>query len=83
MAAEWEEPSDALESRRQALDGCLKKLRADDRSLLVRRYGSGSTVPEIAQQVSRPVKSIYRSLERTRMTLLECIRRHLALGGAP
>ena len=80
MAVEWEEAAGSLESRRQALNGCLKRLRDGDRQLLARRYGSDSTVAEIAEQVSRPVKSIYRSLERTRMTLLECIRRSLALG---
>lgn len=78
MAVEWEEAAGDLESRRQALNGCLKKLRDCDRELLARRYGSGDTVTEIAEQVSRPVKSIYRSLERMRMALLECIRRSMA-----
>ena len=83
MAAEWEDTADRLEARRQALETCLKKLRPKDRDLLAKRYGSGNTVLEIAVQVSRPVKSIYRSLERMRMTLLECIRRQLAVGGMP
>ncbi|NLE37446.1 MAG: sigma-70 family RNA polymerase sigma factor [Pirellulaceae bacterium] len=78
LAVEWEEEAEGLESRRQALNGCLKKLCDTDRELLARRYGSGSTVAQIAEQVARPVKSVYRSLERTRMTLLECIRRSLA-----
>lgn len=81
MAAEWEDTADRLEARRQALETCLEKLRPKDRDLLAKRYGSGNTVLEIAGQVSRPVKSIYRSLERMRMTLLECIRRQLTVGG--
>ncbi len=67
-----------LEERRRALDGCLAKLRDSDRDLLARRYYAGSTVKELADEAARPLNSIYRSLERVRMTLLECIQRSLA-----
>ncbi|MBN2217001.1 MAG: sigma-70 family RNA polymerase sigma factor [Pirellulales bacterium] len=80
MAAEWEEASGCLDARREALGRCVKKLHPKDRDLLTRRYGSGQTAHEIAAQIARPVKSIYRSLERTRMVLLECIRHHLTAG---
>ena len=61
--------SQRLEGRRQALDNCLDKLRQRDRNLLARRYYAGSTVKELAREASRPLNSVYRSLERVRMTL--------------
>ncbi len=69
-----------MEERRRALDACLEKLRRRDRDLLARRYYAGSTVKELAAEASRPLNSVYRSLERVRMTLLECIQRNLAAG---
>ena len=67
-----------LKERRQALDSCLEKLRTRDRELLARRYYTGTTVKELAAEFSRPLNSVYRSLDRVRMTLLECIQRTLA-----
>lgn len=68
-----------LKERRQALDACLKKLREKDRDLLARRYYAGVTVKDLADETSRPLNSVYRSLDRVRATLLECIQRTLAV----
>ena len=67
-----------LERRRRALEGCLARLRQRDRDLLARRYCAGTTVKKLAEEACRSSNSIYRSLERVRMTLLECIQRTLA-----
>ena len=67
-----------LEERRRALDECLEKLRDRDRNLLAQRYYADRNVKDLAAEISRPLNSVYRSLERVRMTLLECIRRTLA-----
>ena len=71
-----------LERRRRALEDCLDKLRQRDRDLLARRYCAGTTVKKLAEEASRSLNSMYRSLERVRMTLLECIQRTLATAEA-
>lgn len=65
-------------TRRQALGKCLKKLKKDDRGLLVRRYTTNTSVQQIALDVGRPATSIYRSLERLRLALLVCIQRSMS-----
>ena len=68
-----------LERRRRALEDCLDKLRQRDRDLLAQRYYAGTTVKRLAEEASRSLNSMYRSLERVRMTLLECIQRTIAM----
>ncbi len=71
---------DLQEVRQSALRQCLEKLRTRDRELVDKRYAGEYTVTEIAEQVKRPAKSIYRSLERIRERLLICVQRTLAAG---
>ena len=74
--AEEAETIDAMSGdRRAALSACLEKLPARDRELIHRRYMAGATVEQMAADVSRPLSSIYRSLERIRVSLLTCIQR--------
>lgn len=72
---------DTIDLRRRALGGCIRKLRCPDREVLTLRYEDAQSVPSIAEELGRPVKSIYRSLERIRMALLDCIDRTLAAEG--
>lgn len=65
--------------RRRSLAKCLAKTQRGDRELLVRRYGTNSSVQQLAQETGRPVSSIYRSLERVRLALLVCIQRSIAI----
>ncbi len=76
-----EQPVDT-EQRRDALSECISKLRESDQELLRRRYAGGVTGDEVAHQLGRPANSVYQSLGRVRKTLIECVRRRLALGGA-
>ena len=75
MAAEISRDEKQVEDRRLALAHCLQKLREDDRQLIARRYDEAFSVKQIAQEFQRPLKSIYRSLERVRTALLDCIQR--------
>jgi RNA polymerase sigma-70 factor (ECF subfamily) len=71
--------NDDSENRRaDAMQSCVEKLPPHDRSLIDDRYHRGRMVKEIARLRNRPANSIYRSLERIRMALLECIDRTLA-----
>lgn len=78
VAAEAERQAGGFARRLDALDGCLQKLRDQDRELLKRRYETDGSVRSLADELSRPLKSVYKSLERIRQTLLECIQRAIS-----
>ncbi|MHB8900834.1 MAG: sigma-70 family RNA polymerase sigma factor [Thermoguttaceae bacterium] len=69
---------DQFDDRRDALEGCLRKLRDVDRALVLRRYQPGATTRRLAEATGRSVQGTRKSLHRIRMTLLECIERTLA-----
>ena len=64
--------------KRNALLGCLSKLRPQDRELIRQRYASGENGNSLAELLGRPVNSVYQSLGRIRKTLLECMKRRIA-----
>ena len=72
---------DGVEERREALAGCVKKLRKGDQQLVEACYGEESRVPEVARKWGRSSQSIHNSLRRIRRSLFECVRRSLAPGG--
>ena len=78
LAAEAEEVADEFDDRRDALEGCLTRLRDVDRTLVLQRYQPGATTRGLAESRGRSVQGTRRSLHRIRMTLLECIQRQLA-----
>lgn len=82
ISDEREQMRDELETRRQALEGCLSKLRDTDRSLIWRCYSESVSMKSIAQEMGRPVNSVYKSVGRIRNTLLICIKTTLGRGGA-
>jgi RNA polymerase sigma-70 factor (ECF subfamily) len=73
--------ADRVEERREALSGCLKKLRDRDQQLVEDYYGQESRVPEVARLWGRTSQSIHNSLRRIRRSLFECVRRSLEPGG--
>ncbi len=78
IAAESVQQAELLDRRRQALAECLQKLKDADRALIQTRYSPDGEGPGIADQLGRPINSIYQSLSRIRKVLLECINRRLA-----
>jgi len=70
--------TDDLDRRRIALDDCLTRLTPEQRQLVDQRYGGQKTVREIAVESDRPVKALYKMLERIRRSLADCIERKLA-----
>src|SRR5690606_27673315 len=69
---------EALEERLTALARCRQKLSRMDQVLLSKCYGVASTIREVADQLGRPVDSVYSSLSRIRRALYDCIQRSLA-----
>lgn len=78
LAAEAEHVADEFDDRRDALEGCLTKLRDVDRTLVLGRYQPGATTRGLAESMGRSVQGTRKSLHRIRATLLECIQRTLA-----
>jgi RNA polymerase sigma-70 factor (ECF subfamily) len=73
---------DRLESRRQALAGCLEKLPAGQRSLVERIYAGVQTVQGAADAAGQTPNAVYKTLNRIRAALYDCITRRLAVEGA-
>ena len=80
VASEYEQQMVQQDARQEALTRCLAKLSEKERHLVQQRYQNNSSVKQIAGVVGRPAKSIYRSLERIRERLLECVQRVVAAG---
>lgn len=78
VAREFAENTDHEVDKRNALLGCLSKLRPKDRELVRQRYASGENGNSLAELLGRPVNSVYQSLGRIRKTLLECMKRRMA-----
>jgi RNA polymerase sigma-70 factor (ECF subfamily) len=67
-----------LDDRRAALQGCLEKLPARDRDLLLIRFAEGVTTQSAAEQVGRSADAVYKALARIRHALFDCVTRSLA-----
>ncbi|MCC7084998.1 MAG: sigma-70 family RNA polymerase sigma factor [Pirellulales bacterium] len=72
----WQEES--RQAKLQALASCRSKLSKVDQELLATCYGGGGNIRAAAQQIGRPVGSVYDSLSRIRRALYTCIKQTLA-----
>jgi RNA polymerase sigma-70 factor, ECF subfamily len=68
-----------LDTLREALGSCLRKLPDRDRDLIQLRYEYGATTRSVAQRIGRSTDAVYKALNRIHVQLLYCIRRTLAL----
>lgn len=74
--------ADLFEYRREALRRCMRKLSPGDRKIVHECYDHQSTTfKTAAQQLGRPVNTVYKALNRIRRMLHECIDRTLAAEG--
>ncbi|MCG8584286.1 MAG: sigma-70 family RNA polymerase sigma factor [Pirellulales bacterium] len=72
---------DELDGRREALAYCVETLPAEDQQLLDLCYARASKSKDVAEQLNRPVSSVYQSLSRIRRALHDCVLRRLAAEG--
>lgn len=70
---------DSLDERLKALSKCRQKLSEIDQGLLAKCYSSANSIRNVAEQIGRPVESVYSSLSRIRKALHDCIQRSLAM----
>ena len=68
---------DVLARERAALEGCLAKLDAMSRELLHLSYQPGAKFHEVAARARKSVQGYYKTIQRLRARLLDCIRAEL------
>lgn len=59
--------------RQQALTQCLEKLPQAQRELLRRYYETKDTIRKIAEELGRNPEGLYKTLQRVREALFECM----------
>ncbi|MBI1375198.1 MAG: sigma-70 family RNA polymerase sigma factor [Phycisphaera sp.] len=79
VEAKFTEMSDRATDMRDALRTCLQKLSPEQRHILDARYAHDDTVKVAAEQLNRPVKSMYKALYRIRKMLMDCVRQQEAV----
>ncbi|MCB1225212.1 MAG: sigma-70 family RNA polymerase sigma factor [Verrucomicrobiales bacterium] len=67
------EPSE----RHEALRDCLARLPEEHRRLIRWRYFDDTDIRAMAEDMGKTETAVYRALSRIRMTLQECLERHL------
>jgi RNA polymerase sigma-70 factor (ECF subfamily) len=82
VAAATAERNGDLEDRLIALDGCVDKLSAPNRQMVLRRYRDGMSVQALAGELAKTPASLAVLLHRVRLTLARCVERAIAAGGA-
>ncbi len=70
-----------LEARLRALDGCLEKLPAADRDMMAGRYHQRQPVETLMERLKLSRRTLFRSLERVRRQLFDCVTRQLEKEG--
>ncbi len=70
------------EARFLRLERCLGKLPDGHRELVAGYYYRRETVELLARARGRTVEAVYKTLQRARQALLDCIRRESAMEGA-
>lgn len=73
---------DRSETRSVALKSCIEKLKPRDRELLERWYQKRGTTKTMAEQLGRPIDTIYKAMKRIRRALFHCVSENLGEGGA-
>ena len=65
-------------ARRDALEGCLQKLPAAHRELVLTAYTKGTRMDDLASRRGQTPMALYKLLHRIRLALLDCVERTLA-----
>lgn len=77
MTAETEREGDSLERERHALESCLAKLADAQRELLLLSYQPGARLNDVAARAGKSVQGFYKTIQRLRARLLDCIEGEL------
>jgi len=83
LASRREELSEELDERRIHLRECLRALPEKQKLIVEGYYFNDLKADNLAESSGRSIEAIYKSLQRIRSTLMECVlrRQQAALGG--
>jgi len=70
-----------IDSRIQALRGCVRKLSRQDHELIQMRYEDEIAIKAIAERLGRSVQGVYKRIAHIHDALLRCIRRAISREG--
>lgn len=65
--------TEELAGERRKLDHCIEQLATPQRELIQACYAQGVTFKQVAQKLGKSATSLYKTLNRIRILLLECI----------
>lgn len=74
--------AEAVERRRAALEACLALLGDDRRRAVLEAHTPGVRMNDLARRLGRGEQAFYKSIQRLRAALLDCMRRRLHAEGA-
>jgi RNA polymerase sigma-70 factor, ECF subfamily len=83
LAVEFVDDCEMHELRTAALQSCLEKLDERDRKIIEARYRDGANVQAVAEELSRPVSTLYKMVARIRDRLYLCIEGTIARQSHP
>lgn len=81
LARDASAEGEARNIRREALEQCLARLPGAQRELILRAHAPGARLNQIAQQSGGSEQAFYKTIQRLRAALLECISRAMAQEG--
>ncbi|MCA9265771.1 MAG: sigma-70 family RNA polymerase sigma factor [Planctomycetales bacterium] len=71
---------DELQEQCDSLAACIGKLSEKDRTLVSMRYDERRSVKSVASTLGRSADGVYKSLQRIRRSLLQCVQRKSSEG---
>ena len=80
LAEDWEEVEAQHEARILALESCVSKLPENNRRLLDARYKDADTLQVMAEREGTTPNALYKTLQRVRASLRDCINLKVAEG---
>ena len=72
------EETSSREAWIDAMEGCLAKLPAQQRALLLEAYEPGTSIKSLAAKVKKSPNSLYQTLHRLRIRIADCIETKMA-----
>jgi len=83
LAVEFVDDAERGDLRAAALQACLEKLGERERKIIEARYRSGSSAEKLAEELNRPVSTLYKMVARIRDRLHACIEGTIARESHP
>lgn len=71
-----------MDEYRESLQKCLDELAPTDRQLLAVWESPRETIKKAAQELERSVEALYKTVQRLRVRVFECVSRRTSKGGA-